>query len=215
MIVEKHVREYINSLNKEEKKELLNMEDAARREHVPIIRQETKEILRFFVNLISPMRILEIGAAIGYSAIIMHECQPEGGTIDTIERNHDRYEKAISNISENGYEDSINVYFGDAVDVLEKLNKDYDMIFMDAAKGQYKTFFELSASKLKKEGLMICDNVLQDGGVALSRYAVTRRDHTVHFRMREFLYELKHDENWDTIVLPVGDGIIISRKKGE
>lgn len=212
MIVEEHVQAYINSLNKEEDSFILRLQKEAHEHHVPIIREEMRELLRFLIKIKKPHRILEIGTAIGYSSIVMHRCQPEGGKIVTIERNDGRYEQAKANIKEAGLESEIQIYHADAKDIFAQLTGEFDFIFTDAAKGQYMNFFEPSMNLLKTDGLLVCDNVLQEGSVAQSRYAVTRRDHTVHKRMREFLYFLKRNEMLDTIVLPVGDGVTISRK---
>lgn len=213
MIVEEHVQSYINSLNKEEDSFILQLEKEAHEHHVPIIRSETRELLRFLVRMKKPARILEIGTAIGYSAIVMHKCQGQDGKLDTIERNEKRYNSACANIEKAGFSESIQIHFGDALDVLEQLKESYDFIFMDAAKAQYENFLERCMGRLDREGILVCDNILQDGSVAQSRYAVTRRDHTVHDRMREFLYNLKRKETLDTVILPVGDGVAISRKK--
>lgn len=213
MIVEEHVQSYINSLNKEEDSHILQLEKKAHEYHVPIIRQETRELLRFLVRMKRPKRILEIGTAIGYSALIMRYCQGETGEIDTIERNVKRYEQAVSNIQQAGFAESIHIHFGDAVNILENLGEMYDFIFMDASKAQYMNFLERCETLLHKDGILVCDNILQDGSVACSRYAVARRDHTVHGRMREFLYQLKQSDMWDTVILPVGDGVALSRKK--
>ena len=213
MIVEEHVRAYINSLNPEEESFVASLEKKAHENHVPIIREEMREYLRLLVTMTKPQKILEIGTAIGYSAIIMHEKQPEGGVITTIERNEKRYEQAVENIQTAGYQDAITVRFGDAIEVLQEIKDSYDFIFTDAAKGQYSNFFDLTLNRLKPGGVLVCDNVLQEGSVAQSRYAVTRRDHTIHSRMREFLYMIKHHEQLETVVLPIGDGVTVSYKK--
>lgn len=212
MIVDEHVRAYINSLNPQERPLLHELQVQAQRGHVPIIREEMRELLRFFVTMHKPMRILEIGTAIGYSAIVMHECQPQGGSITTIERNEKRYKTAVENIKKAGMQDAVQICFGDALQVLEELTDDYDMIFTDAAKGQYQNFFSLCEQHLRPGGLLICDNVLQEGTIARSRYAITRRDHTIHGRMREFLYMLKNHPAFQTTVLPLGDGVTVSYK---
>ena len=193
----------------------MELQKEAHDNHVPIIREEMRELLRLLVTMEQPMNILEIGTAIGYSAIVMNEKQPEGGRITTIERNDKRYERAIDNIAKAGRQDRITVHFGDAVEVLERIDDTFDFIFTDAAKGQYSSFFDLTLHKLKPGGLLVCDNVLQDGSIAQSRYAVTRRDHTIHSRMREFLYMIKHHEQLETVILPVGDGVTISKKVKE
>lgn len=212
MIVEEHVAAFINSLNAEASLLILELEREAHEHHVPIIRPETRELLCFLLRLHRPERILEIGTAIGYSSIIMRQALEGDVKIDTIERNMGRYERAVDNIKRAGLQEDIKVHYGDAFDVLATLDKSYDFIFMDAAKGQYHHFLELCIDKLSKNGMLVCDNVLQEGSVAQSRYAVSRRDHTVHGRMREYLYEMKHSTCLDTVILPVGDGVTVSRK---
>lgn len=212
MIVEEHVAAFINSLNAEASMLILELEKEAHEHHVPIIRPETRELLCFLLRLHQPERILEIGTAIGYSSIIMRQALEGNVEIDTIERNMGRYERAVDNINKAGLSADITVHFGDAANVLATLDKRYDFIFMDAAKGQYYHFLELCIDKLSKNGMLVCDNVLQEGSVAQSRYAVSRRDHTVHGRMREYLYEMKRSAYLDTVILPVGDGVTVSRK---
>lgn len=212
MIVEEHVTAFINSLNAEEAPLILELEREAHEHHVPVIRKETRELLRFLLRLQRPKRILEIGTAIGYSAIIMRQALEGELAIDTVERNEGRYKRAVDNIKRAGLSKDITVHFGDAVEILGTLEQTYDFIFMDAAKGQYRNFLELCMDKLSDNGLLVCDNVLQEGSVAQSRYAVTRRDHTVHSRMREYLYAMKHHACLDTVILPLGDGVSISRK---
>ncbi|MCR4715787.1 MAG: O-methyltransferase, partial [Lachnospiraceae bacterium] len=154
--------------------------------------------------------ILEIGTATGYSAIIMANAMKNAGKIDTIERNEGRYEKAVKNVKNAGLEGVINIHFGDAFDVLAELqNERYDMAFIDAAKGQYMEFYEKSMPLLKENGIMVCDNVLQDGELAFSSVTVERRDHTVHRRMRDFLYDIKRDKELSVAVLTIGDGVLL------
>lgn len=213
MIVDEKVTKFIHTLNREEDIFIQRLEKEAHENHVPIIREETRELMKVLMYMKKPKRILEIGTAIGYSSIIMATHMPEDGKIITIERNDDRYEKAIANIKEANLEHKIEVRKGDALDVLKEVKGNFDFIFTDAAKGQYQNFYDLTIEKLVPEGTLVCDNVLQDGEVALSRYAVTRRDHTIHQRMREFLYQMKQDTRLETVVLPVGDGVTISYKR--
>lgn len=214
-IVNERVQAFINSLNEEEEPFLLKLEKEAHENHVPIIRCETKEFLRYLLKGERPKEILEIGTAIGYSAIVMAKCLRCDVKIDTIERNEGRYNRAVENIKEAEMEHIISVHFGDADDILMGLTKVYDFIFMDAAKAQYHSFWDKCKDLLSENGVMVCDNILQEGIVAESRYAITRRDHTVHGRMREFLYELKRDVTLDVLILPIGDGVALVRKKTE
>ncbi len=144
----------------------------------------------------------------------MNRYQPEGGTIITIERNEKRIKKAKENIKNQGKEDQITLLEGDAIEILKELDGKYDLIFVDAAKGQYIHFLEDVLRLLAPDGVLVSDNVLQDGDVAKSRYAIERRNRTIHSRMRDYFYELKHPL-LETTILPVGDGVAISIKKGD
>ena len=150
--------------------------------------------------------------AIGFSALLMSEYGPENCRITTIEKYEKRIPLAKENFKRAGKEDQIVLLEGDAVEILKKLDGPYDFIFMDAAKGQYIHFLPDILDLMPIGGLLISDNVLQDGDVLESRYAVTRRDRTIHSRMREYLYELKHNEQLQTDILPIGDGVTVSVK---
>ena len=213
MIVDLNITEYIRSLMKEEKNDLSKIEAEARVNHVPIVKPETKELLRTLVLLKKPMKILEVGAAVGFSSLYMNRYQPEGGTIITIERNEKRIKKAKENIKNQGKEDQITLLEGDAIEILKELDGKYDLIFVDAAKGQYIHFLPDVLRLLAPDGLLFSDNVLQDGDVIESRYAVERRNRTIHSRMREYLFELKHSDIYETSILPLGDGIALSVKR--
>ena len=145
----------------------------------------------------------------------MSQYLPEGGHITTIEKMEERIVQAKENRKNAGKEDVITILEGDAAQILNNLKNDgktYDMIFMDAAKGQYLNFLPNIFDLLEPGGLLVSDNVLQDGDIVESRYAVTRRNRTIHFRMREYLYELTHSDTFDTVVLPIGDGVTLSTK---
>ena len=160
------------------------------------------------------MPVLEIGTAVGFSSMFMSEYVPEDTIIDTIEKVPIRIKCAKENFERYGKNDRITLYEGDAVDVLKKLaaeGRKYDFIFMDAAKGQYLNFLEPVLDMLTDDGLLVTDNVLQDGDIIQSRYAITKRDRTIHGRMREYLYFLTHSERFKTVVLPVGDGAALSQ----
>ncbi len=216
MIVDDRMTAYIQSLEMPESELCGRLREEARRDRVPIIRVETASLLRLLVQMTRPMRILEVGTAIGYSAILMSECMPQGAHITTIEKYEPRIPAARENIRLSGRESSIELIEGDALEVLKGLKGSYDFIFMDAAKGQYIHFLPELMRLLPAGGLLVSDNVLQDGDVMESRYAVTRRNRTIHSRMREYLYALKHDPRLQTAVLSVGDGITLSyRLPGE
>ena len=160
------------------------------------------------------MRVLEVGTAVGFSAILMSELIPADGRITTIENYEKRIPLAKDNFRRAGKEEVITLLEGDALDILPTLTEEYDFIFMDAAKGQYIHFLPQVLRLLKRGGVLLSDNVMQDGTVIESRFAVERRDRTIHARMREYLYELKHHDLLQTSILPLGDGVALSVKKG-
>ena len=213
MIVDLNITEYIRSLMKEEKNDLSKIEAEARVNHVPIVKPETKELLSTLVLLKKPMKILEVGAAVGFSSLYMNSYQPEGGTIITIERNEKRIKKAKENIKNQGKEEQITLLEGDAIEILKGLDGSFDLIFVDAAKGQYLHFLPEVLRLLKSGGLLVSDNILQEGDLIESRFAVERRNRTIYKRMREYLYELKHNDELVTSLLPLGDGVAISTKR--
>lgn len=180
--------------------------------NVPIIRTQTQGLLRFLLAVRRPMSILEVGCAIGFSALLMSEYAPEGCRITTIEKYGKRIPVAKANFARAGKEDAITLLEGDAADILKDLPGPYDFIFMDAAKGQYIHFLPETLRLLSPGGLLVSDNVLQDGDILESRFAVERRNRTIHSRMREYLYEITHHESLKTVVLPVGDGVTVSVK---
>lgn len=180
--------------------------------NVPVIRTQTQGLLRFLLALHKPMSILEVGCAIGFSALLMSEYAPAGCKITTIEKYEKRIPVAKANFVRAEKEDAITLLEGDAADILKELTGPYDFIFMDAAKGQYIHFMPEVLRLLAPGGLLVSDNVLQDGDILESRFAVERRNRTIHSRMREYLYELTHREALETVVLPVGDGVTVSVK---
>lgn len=182
---------------------------------VPIIRPETASFLLFLISLKKPLSILEVGTAVGYSAIRMSEVMPAGATITTIEKYPPRIEEAKRNFARAPRGCDITLLEGDAADILKTLDKPYDLIFMDAAKGQYIHFLPQVRRLLATGGVLVSDNVLQDGDIIESRYVVERRNRTIHKRMREYLFALKHDPALVTAILPLGDGVTVSTKIGD
>lgn len=176
----------------------------------PIIRRQTQGLLRFLLALHRPMSILEVGCAVGFSALLMSEYAPAGCRITTIEKVERRIAAAKANFKRAGRETAVTLLEGEAADLLKELAGPYEMIFMDAAKGQYLNFLPDVLRLLAPGGLLVSDNVLQDGDILESRFAVERRDRTIHGRMREYLYELTHNEALATTILPVGDGVTLS-----
>ncbi|MGN1147776.1 MAG: O-methyltransferase [Lachnospiraceae bacterium] len=213
MITDERLIAFINSFDKGNTPFLNEIEQEAKADEVPIIRPQTQSLIRFLMAAHRPGQILEVGTAVGFSALLMSEYAPEGCHITTIEKYEKRIPVARANFKKAGKEDSITLLEGDAADILKELTGPYDFIFMDAAKGQYIHFMPDAIRLLKKGGLLVSDNVLQDGDVLESRFAVTRRNRTIHARMREYLYEITHHPDLETVILPVGDGVAISVKK--
>ena len=213
MIVEPRYVDFMNSLEKEEIAYLEELEKYALDTEVPIIRKEMQSFLKTLIMMNKPRRILEVGTAIGFSALLMSEYMPADAHITTIEKYEKRIPIARENFKKYGKEEQITLIEGDAADVLAGLSGEYDLIFMDAAKGQYIHFLPDILRLLKTGGVLLSDNVLQDGDVIQSRYAVTRRNRTIHGRMREYLYELKNHPQLQTSIIPLGDGITLSVKK--
>ena len=212
MITEERISTFINSFDTGNTPFLNELEQYARETNVPLIRPQMQSFLKLLLAMKQPERILEVGAAIGFSALFMSQYGRPGCQITTIENYEKRIPIARENFRKAGKEESITLLEGDATEILKTLQEPYDMIFMDAAKGQYIHFLPDVLRLLKKGGILVSDNVLQDGDVMESRYAVTRRNRTIHSRMREYLYELKHNDQLVTDILPVGDGVTVSVK---
>lgn len=213
MIERERITDFIRSFGRDRKSEALRAIEKEAQEHdVPIIRSETQELLRILLKMNRPKRILEVGAAIGFSSVFMAENTGEDTVITTIENYPPRIARAKENIAMAGMEDRITLLAGDATDLLKELESGYDMIFMDAAKGQYIHFLPEVMRLLEPGGILVSDNVLQDGDIFQSRYGIRRRNHTIHSRMRDYLYALTHHEQLDTVILETGDGMTISVK---
>ena len=213
MIIDERLSTYIDSISWNIPEYLKEVEKTALEKEVPIIRRSMQSLISFLQTTRKPKAILEIGTAVGFSSMLMSEYVSEKTTIDTIEKVPMRINDAKKNFRKYGKEKRINLIEGDALVELDRLvkdNKKYDFIFMDAAKGQYMNFLEYVLKLLTDDGMLVTDNVLQDGDIIQSRYAVTRRDRTIHGRMREYLYYLTHSDNLSTVVLPVGDGVTLS-----
>lgn len=214
MIVNERVVAYINSLDCGNSDICNIIEKEAIADEVPIIRKEMGNLLKVLLQLVQPERILEVGTAVGYSSILMSENMPENCRITTIENYEKRIPVAKNNFKRAGKEEVITLLEGDAMDILKELDGTYDFIFMDAAKGQYINFLPELLRLMPAGGLLISDNVLQEGDIVESRYGVTRRNRTIHTRMREYIYTLTHAEQLETSIVPIGDGITLSVKKG-
>lgn len=216
MIISERLAEYIKALECDLPEYLDRLEQKALAAEVPIIRKEAQSLLRFLLCLLKPERILEVGCAVGFSAAFMSEYMPEGCTITTIEKVEQRIQEARKNLADIPRAAQVSLIVGDANEVLKELadnGERYPFIFMDAAKGQYMNFLPHLLKLLPEGGLLITDNVLQEGTIVESKYTIPRRERTIHMRMREYVYTLKHMEELETVVLPVGDGVTLSVKK--
>ncbi len=215
MIIDERLFTFINSFDKGNSAFLDELEQEAKRDYVPIIRKDMQNLLRFLLRLKRPLKILEVGTAVGFSALLMAENTSEECQITTIENYEKRIPIAKENFKRDNMEHRITLLEGDATEILKELDGSYDFIFMDAAKGQYLNFLPDLLRLLAEDGMLVSDNVLQDGDLMESRYAVTRRNRTIHSRMRDYLYELKNNPVLETVILPVGDGVTVSIKVSE
>ena len=206
MIVDERMVTYIRSLERPENPVIEAIEQEALDSFVPIIRKETQSFLKVMMLMNCPARVLEVGTAVGFSAILMSEYLPEGSHITTIENYEKRIPIARNNFKRAGKEEQITLIEGDALEVMKTLEGPYDFIFMDAAKGQYIHYMPEAVR-------LLSDGVLQDGDIIESRFAVERRNRTIHSRMRDYLYELKHSDVLETSIIPLGDGVALSIKK--
>ena len=213
MIVDERIVTFINSMETENSEILEVIEREALDSYVPIIRKEMQSFLKLLLSIQKPMRVLEVGTAVGFSALLMSEYLPDGATITTIENYDKRIPIARKNFERAGKEHMITLLEGDAQEVLKTLEGEYDFIFMDAAKGQYIHFLPDILRLLRAGGMLVSDNVMQEGTIVESRFGVERRDRTIHARMREYLYVLKHHEALITSIVPLGDGVALSVKK--
>lgn len=212
MIIEERLDVFMNSLDAGNTPFLDMLEQEAAAADVPIIRKSMQSFLKLLLAMKRPGRILEVGTAVGFSALFMAEYAPAGCRIDTIENYEKRIARARENFARAGRQGQITLLEGDAADVLKTLTAPYDLIFMDAAKAQYIHFLPDVLRLLKAGGTLVSDNVLQDGDIVESHYLLTRRKRTIHRRMREYLYELTHNPELVTAILAVGDGITVSER---
>ena len=215
MIVDERMTAFINSLDTGNTPLLTELEVKALEDHVPIIRREMQSFLKVLLQMQRPVNILEVGTAVGFSTLLFCEYAPKEAKITTIEKYEKRIPIAKENFRKAGKESQIRFLEGDATEILAELEGSYDFIFMDAAKGQYIHYLPNVLRLLSDGGCLVSDNVMQDGDIIESRFAVERRNRTIHARMREYLYELKHHPELETVILPVGDGVTLSTKKEE
>ncbi len=218
MILDERLLTYLNSLESSNGELLDLIEQEALADEVPIIRKDMQGFLKLLLAMKRPQRLLEVGCAVGFSALLMAQWNPAEGSITTIENWPPRIPVARENFKRAGRSDQITLLEGDAGEILPELLREgrhFDWIFMDAAKGQYPILLDTAVSLLEPGGILVSDNVLFDGEIIESRYAVTRRNRTIHKRMREYLYTLKHHEQLTSAILPIGDGAAVSVKLGE
>lgn len=213
MIVDERMTAYINSLDPGNTPFLNELEQEAVDTYVPIVRKEMQSFLKVMLSIIRPEKILEVGTAIGFSTLLMCEYGPQDLEIVTIENYEKRIPIAKENFRKAGRESQITLLEGDAGQILKELEGPFDMIFMDAAKGQYINWLPDVMRLMQKGGVLISDNVLQEGDIIESHYLVERRNRTIYKRMREYLYELKHNPSLITSIIPLGDGVTVSVKQ--
>lgn len=206
---------FIESKSRRFPEYLEKLEKEAIEDDVPIIRKDSQRLLRFLVCLKNPSSILEIGTAVGFSSLLMAEYAKTDCRITTIENYGPRIEKAKKNLSEFDKDKKITLIEGDAGEVIKELEGKYDMIFLDGPKGQYESYLDDLLRLLPVGGLLITDNIFKEGEIIESRFAVTRRNRTIHSRMREYLLRLKDEEVLENVILPTGDGMTLSVKKRE
>lgn len=213
-IVNDLVEDYIRKTLKMNNGLLEEMEIYAEDNSVPIIHKEVSELLKVILKIHKPKRILEIGCAIGYSSIFFADVLNNDVEIITTERNPIMLEKAYENIKKAGLSDKIKILVGDAEETLNDIDGDFDMVFIDAAKGQYKLFFDIVFDKVKNGGIVISDNILYKGMIASDDFVVKRKK-TIVKRMRDYLDYICHQEFLDTSIIPIGDGVAISYKRSD
>ena len=204
---------FLDAFLRQETAGLQEIKKQAEKESIPIIRREAEYFLRWLLTVKQPVSILEVGTAVGYSAIYMLQYAPKDASIVTIEYDRSRISRAKENFKKADAEDRITLLEGDATDILPTLEGTFDWIFLDAAKAQYIVWLPELLRLLAPQGILLADNIIQEMDTLQSRFAVRRRDRTIHKRMREFLHAITHDPMLETDMLQVGDGIAVSVKR--
>ncbi|NLN66003.1 MAG: O-methyltransferase [Clostridiaceae bacterium] len=207
-----HIRDYLFDVTKHREPLLVEMEEYAINNHIPVIQRESSRLLRVLCTLARPRRILEVGTAIGYSAIILASEMGTQGVVDTIEIDEDRVQEANRYIERSGIKTTIRVIHGDAAEVLQCLTTPYDMIFLDAAKGQYMEFLPHCLRLLNPGGVLVSDNILYRGMVAKEGF-IEHKHRTIATRLKAYIDALMSDDNLLTSIIPIGDGMAVSIKK--
>ncbi|MEF9933823.1 MAG: O-methyltransferase [Clostridium sp.] len=206
-----YIEDYLRSLVKDHQGKLQEIEAYGVENNVPIIHKEVAQFLKVIIKSHNVKKILEVGTAIGYSASVMIDAAGSDSHVTSIERSEDMYKLATENIKSQGFENNANLIFGDALEVLKDVEGEFDMIFLDAAKGHYDHFLEECLKKLKVGGLLVSDNVLFRGMVA-SNDLLIRRKITIVKRMRKFLSHISSVDHLETTILPIGDGVALTCK---
>ncbi|HPB78956.1 MAG TPA: O-methyltransferase [Sedimentibacter sp.] len=204
-----YINEYINSLIIEDSEKLNKFRDYCEKRSLPIIHKEVGQFIKLVINLLNAKSIIEIGTNVGYSSIFMSKVMKDDGKVVTLERSEKFYNEALKNITDFGLEKKIEVYFGDAVDILDQVEGTFDMAFIDAAKSYYRVFFDKCLKMMKPGGIILSDNVLYQGMIA-SDELVVRRKKTLVRNLRNYLEYISHDERFVTSVLPLGDGLAVT-----
>ncbi len=212
MITDQSVIKYIRENIDIKRENLLSeMEEYALLNHIPIIQKEASDVLLFLIKLLKPERILEMGTAMGYSSILMALTNPDT-KIDTLERNNEMVLLANINIKKYSLENRIKVFEGEIDDTMGKLENKYDMVFIDAGKSHYSKYFHLALERLNEKGVIICDNVLINGEVAIDEI-LDKKHATSILKMKKFIAEVNGDKGFDSVIVPVGDGLMIIKRK--
>lgn len=215
-LIEDYLQQYLQNLQPNLQGELGKIQQEALENNIPIIPNEVVHLLGVLLSIIRPKKILEIGTAVGFSSSFMSRYLQKGGKITTIERYQPMIQKAKENIKKLNLEDTINILEGDANEILKNLNVEddekFDVIFMDAGKGQYINILPDVYRLLKVGGVIIADDILQDGTVAKDKAEIVRRQRTIHYRLNDFLWEITHNPALNTSILTVGDGVAICYK---
>ena len=209
-----YIENYLRDLKDIKDEKLLEMSKYAEENHVPIVERESEEFINFLISMKKPKKILELGTAIGYSSISFAKRNKCIEKIDSVELKEEMVEIARKNISDVGLDEIIQVHNSDAYDFLVDLEEKYDLIFIDAAKGQYEKYFDSALKNLNEKGIILCDNVLFKGMIAEDSL-VKRRKITIVKRLRKFLKDISSDERFISSVVPIGDGILLVRRKDE
>lgn len=215
-LIDDRLNKYIDELQPKVNGELGELQAKSYEEGVPIIPNDVVRFISVVLNIKKPKNILEIGCAVGFSSSFMSGFIEDGGSVTTIERYPVMIEKAKANIKNLKLEDKVKIIQGDANQVLKDLvkeNKEYDVIFMDAGKGQYINILPDVYKLLKINGILIADDLLQDGTVAYEKHEIEKRQRTIHTRLNSFLYEITHNKGLDTTILTIGDGVAVCYKK--